>query len=100
MLTLDKKWGETSGSLLQKSMEIEDKRVQERLLALALVALGQSVRQVAEHFNRSRQTIGEWVHRFNQYGPDGLIPNFRGLRADLTFEMLRQPMEEPSRRAG
>lgn len=104
MLKLDSKWGETSESLLQQTIQAENKRLRERFLALALIASGQSTRQVAKQLQRRRQTICEWVHHFNHKGPRGLIPNFQSpSKPRLTseeFEQLKQAIEQPPRQSG
>ena len=77
MMKLNPKWEETASSLFRRSVEAPDKRLRERFLALGLVALGQSVQDVAGYIQRRRQTISDWVHRFNESGPEGLQPEFR-----------------------
>ena len=44
-----------------------------RLLALAAVLDGMNRIEAARIGGMDRQTLRDWVHRFNQYGPDGLI---------------------------
>src|SRR5713226_3425960 len=44
-----------------------------RLLALAAVCDGMNRTEAARIGGMDRQTLRDWVHRFNQYGPDGLI---------------------------
>lgn len=104
MLKLDPKWGETPELLLQRSMQAESKRLRERFMALSLVVLGHSPRQVAKHLGRRPQPVCEWIHRFNQNGPDGLIPNFQSPSVPrLTpeeVEKLRQALEKPPRQSG
>ena len=43
-----------------------------RLLALALVLEGCPRTQAAEQNGMDRQTLRDWVHRFNEFGADGL----------------------------
>ena len=43
-----------------------------RLLALALVLEGRSRAEAAQAAGMDRQTLRDWVHRFNELGPDGL----------------------------
>ena len=104
MLRLDPKWGETTESLLQRNIQAEDKHLRERFLALALIASGQSVRRVAQQIQRKRQTVSEWVHRFNREGPQGLIPNFQSpAKPRLTpeeFAQLGQVIAQPPRQCG
>lgn len=44
-----------------------------RLLALAAVRDGMNRTQAARIGGMDRQTLRDWVHRFNAHGPDGLI---------------------------
>jgi hypothetical protein len=44
-----------------------------RLLALAAVYDGKDREEAARIGGMDRQTLRDWVHRFNQCGPDGLI---------------------------
>jgi len=44
-----------------------------RLLALASVLDGQSRMEAAAQAGMDRQTLRDWVHRFNKAGPDGLL---------------------------
>ena len=50
-----------------------DARQCARLLALAAVAEGRSRLEAARLGGMDRQTLRDWVHRFNQDGPDGLL---------------------------
>ncbi len=50
-----------------------DTRQCRRLLALAAVAEGRSRAEAAEVGGMDRQTLRDWVHRFNAEGPDGLL---------------------------
>jgi transposase len=44
-----------------------------RLLAIALIVEGSSRAAAARSTGMDRQTLRDWVHRFNDTGPDGLI---------------------------
>lgn len=44
-----------------------------RLLAIALVLEGTSRAEAARSTGMDRQTLRDWVHRFNAVGPDGLV---------------------------
>ena len=54
-----------------------DPRQTRRLLALAAVYDGMSRADAAKVGGMDRQTLRDWVHRFNEHGPDGLT-NRRG----------------------
>ena len=49
-----------------------DSRQTRRLLALAAVYEGMSRGEAAKVGGMDRQTLRDWVHRFNEAGPDGL----------------------------
>ena len=44
-----------------------------RLLALAIVLEGRSREDAARNAGMDRQTLRDWVHRYNGAGPDGLL---------------------------
>lgn len=50
----------------------KDGRIVRRLLALALVLDGKSRSQAAEQCGMDRQTLRDWVHRYNAEGVAGL----------------------------
>jgi transposase len=49
-----------------------DAKVARRMLAIALVLEGWSREAAAEACAMDRQTLRDWVHRYNESGPDGL----------------------------
>ena len=65
-----------------------------RLLAIAAVYDGMSRADAARIGGMDRQTLRDWVHRFNARGPDGLI-NLKapGARRKLTREQLAELVE-------
>ena len=68
-----------------------------RLLALAAVREGLNRTEAARLGGMDRQTLRDWVHRFNQHGPDGLIdikPSGRPSKlSDEQKEVLKQLVE-------
>lgn len=98
MIKLDPKWLETSESLFQRSLETNNRRLRERYLALALIASGRSVKQVAAQVGRRRQTVAEWVEKYNSLGIEGLTPGFKSKAvtslSDAEFEILKQTLNE------
>src|SRR5712691_13097442 len=44
-----------------------------RLLALAAICDGKDREEAARIGGMDRQTLRDWVHRFNEQGPDGLV---------------------------
>lgn len=104
MLKLDPKWGETTESLLRRSIEASHPRLRERLLALSMIASGQPGTDVAKQLGRDRNTIAKWVDLFNQEGPDRLIPAFKGNPGKTLSEdelnQLKAVVKKPPRQAG
>ena len=47
-----------------------------RLLSLAAILDGMSRTEAARIGGMDRQTLRDWVHRFNEHGPDGLNDNW------------------------
>ena len=70
-----------------------DGRVVRRLLAIALVLEGQSRAEAARLNGMDRQTLRDWVHRYNDEGVAGLhpraIPGRPGALTDEQMEELR-----------
>src|ERR1700678_974171 len=69
----------------------KDANQSRRLLSLAAVQDGMDRGSAAKIGGRDRQTLREWVHRFNASGPDGLIDNWtEGPKPRLSVEQLAQ----------
>jgi transposase len=61
-------------SLARRARDVAQAR---RLLAVASVLEGASRTQAAEAAGMMRQTLRDWVHRYNEEGPDGLLDRRR-----------------------
>src|SRR6202049_1702210 len=61
--------GELRGFAVKAKAGAQDRR----LVALAAVHDGMNRSEAARIGGMDRQTLRDWVHRFNQYGPEGLI---------------------------
>ena len=76
---------------------VKDANQARRLLALAAVYEGMSREDAARIGGMDRQTLRDWVHRFNRRGVDGLIDiKAPGRRSKLSAEQreeLRQLVE-------
>ena len=59
--------------LRRRAARVKDAAQARRLLALAAVRDGKTRAEAARIGGMDRQTLRDWVHRFNQHGPDGLI---------------------------
>jgi len=63
----------TSGEVRQFAKQAKDAAQARRLLAIAAVLDGASRTEAAKIGGMDRQTLRDWVIRFNDRGPDGLI---------------------------
>jgi len=73
-------------ALARKSRNAKQAR---RLMALAGIQDGLSRADAARVGLMDRQTLRDWVHRFNQHGPEGLIDRkSTGPKSKLTTEQL------------
>ncbi len=99
MVKLNPQWAETSESLFQRSLETDGRRLRERYLALALIASGRSIKQVAAQVGKRRQTVAEWVDRYNKLGIEGLKPEFKSKAvaslSESEFDILKQTLGDP-----
>ena len=65
--------GDRTPVVLRKLAKAEtDTRVARRLLAIANALSGMSRKEAAEAAGMDRQTLRDWVIRYNAHGPDGL----------------------------
>jgi hypothetical protein len=77
----------------------EDAAQARRLLALAAVRDGMNRTEAARIGGMDRQTLRDWVHRFNQHGPDGLIDiKPSGRPPKLSEEQRQASRPAPTRR--
>ena len=63
----------SAGDLRALARRSQDTRQCRRLLALAAVAEGRGRAEAAAIGGMDRQTLRDWVHRFNDEGPEGLL---------------------------
>ena len=74
--------------LARRSKDVNQSR---RLLSLAAIREGMDRGGAARIGGMDRQTLRDWVHRFNASGPDGLIDNWtEGPKPRLSEEQLAQ----------
>ena len=65
-----------------------------RLLSLAAVLAGMNRTQAARIGGMDRQTLRDWVHRFNAHGPDGLLDSWsKGPEPRLSAEQRTEIMQ-------
>jgi hypothetical protein len=73
-------------ALARRSKNVNQSR---RLLSLAAVRDGMDRGSAARIGGMDRQTLRDWVHRFNALGPEGLIDNWtEGPKPRLSAEQL------------
>jgi transposase len=76
-----------AGGLRRVAGRCRDARAARRMLALSLVLEGYSRETAARHAGMDRQTLRDWVHRYNAGGLDALSDRRRpGPRPRLTPE--------------
>jgi len=76
-----------AGGLRREAGRCRDARAARRMLALALVLEGASRAEAARAAGMDRQTLRDWVHRYNEEGLAGLRDRHRpGPRPRLTPE--------------
>src|SRR5947207_14386889 len=63
----------SSRELRRLATRVKDAAQARRLLAIAAVLNGSSWEEAAEIGGMDRQTLRDWVIRFNEEGPDGLV---------------------------
>src|SRR3954449_7876346 len=61
-----------AGELRREAARCRDAAASRRMLALALVLEGSSRAEAARHAGMDRQTLRDWVHRYNAEGLPGL----------------------------
>jgi transposase len=64
---------DTSGTIRKLATRVKDAGQARRLLAIAAVLDGTSRAEAAKIGGMDRQTLRDWVIRFNEQGPDGLV---------------------------
>ena len=62
----------TASELRAAAVKALDSRAARRILAIALVLEGEDRKSAAETCAMTRQTLRDWVHRYNEEGLDGL----------------------------
>ncbi|KON63864.1 hypothetical protein KOEU_26730 [Komagataeibacter europaeus] len=81
----------TASALRRLASRTRDANVARRLLSLAAVRDGASRGEAARIGGMDRQTLRDWVHRFNAAGPDGLHDRWRnGSVCRLTADQLAE----------
>ena len=73
MLRVDyDRWGQTPEDLRQLATSAAHQRTRERFLALYEVTQASCATEVATRTRRHPQTVMEWLHRYNEGGPEAV----------------------------
>ena len=80
----------TAEAVRTAAARVYDAAQARRLLSIAAVYDGMNRREAAKIGGMDRQTLRDWVHRFNAQGPDGLVNRKPpGAASKLTVEQKR-----------
>ena len=80
-----------AATLRRVATTVKDANQARRLLAMAAIYDGKDREDAARLGGMDRQTLRDWVHRFNQCGPDGLInAKSPGRRPKLSKEQMEE----------
>ena len=81
----------SASDLRREAVRAKDARASRRMLALALVLEGKSRTEAAESCGMDRQTLRDWVHRYNADGLAGLTNRpLPGRQPRLSAEQMRE----------
>ena len=91
------RWGQTPEDLRHLALSTPHARTRERALALFDITQHSCATQVAMRTGRRAHTVMDWVHAYNERGPDALVfcrtggrPPF-ALRSQRRFVMPSAP---------
>ena len=77
-------WGHSLADLRRLAVNAQHPRSRERLLALYMIASQQTNATAwAAHIGRTKETVLNWVHRYNLAGLEGVIYRHTGGRHPL-----------------
>jgi transposase len=85
----------SAAELRSVAAQTRDAKAARRMLAIGLVLEGWSREAAAEACAMDRQTLRDWVHRYNALGPEGLfaLPRRNGPLPRLTAEQQAKVVE-------
>src|SRR4051794_9589754 len=90
MLRVDyARWGQTLEDLRYLALNAPQARTRERALALFDITQHRCATQVAVRTGRRAHTVMDWVHAYNQGGPDALAFRRTGGRRPLCLPTAR-----------
>lgn len=81
----------SASDLRREAAQVKDARASRRMLALALVLDGRTRTEAAQSCGMDRQTLRDWVHRYNAEGLAGLVDRpLPGRPPRLSAEQMRE----------
>lgn len=81
----------SASDLRREAARVKDARASRRMLALALVLDGRTRTEAAQSCGMDRQTLRDWVHRYNAEGLAGLLDRpLSGRPPRLSTEQMRE----------
>ncbi len=93
MLCVDcQSWNQKPSDLIKLAIDSEHPRTRERFLALYEIANGINATKFAEEIGRHHQTVQDWVHLYNNYGPGALIYRRSGGRPPFFAQKPKQQL--------
>lgn len=75
---------QTPEDLRRLALESPHPRTRERFMALDEIVEGTKATEIARRTGRNHQTVHDWVHLYNQSGPDALVDRRSGGRPLLS----------------
>lgn len=90
------KWRQSAEDIRRLSIEADHPRSRERFQALYMIGTGQkNASQWAQKINRQEQTVLNWVHDYNNYGPERLHYQHTGGRSSKLSEAEKKRSSTP-----
>ena len=101
----DERWGQTPAALHQLALSAAHPRSRERFLALHDIAQGSCATEVAERTAHRPHTMMDWMHAYNNRGPEALVyqrtggrPLFAQTSRPRSAKKSARPSNKPSAR--
>ena len=84
------RWHQDPEALREQAVNASHPRTRERFMALYEISQGKNATQVGHATGRNHQTVMEWVHRYNDSGPESLIYRHTGGHPPLCLMPSKQ----------
>jgi predicted glycogen debranching enzyme len=83
------RWNQSIDILRGQAMSAEHPRTRERWMALYEIGIGKNATKVGTATGRNPQTVMEWVHRYNEIGPEAMVFKQTGGHPPLCPKQLK-----------